>query len=105
MKMKLIVLALTAVLAGSSALLTQASTNTHDHEYTIWTYVKTTQDGSYTHNYITGTNPITGTVTYGTCLVMCETEYYTYKCNEDGCFATDRTLNPVPVESHGSCRK
>ncbi len=105
MKMKLIALALVATLTGSSALLAQASTNSHEHNYTVWTYVKTTQDGSYTHSYVTGRNPITGTVTYGTCLVMCETEYYTYKCSESGCYATDGTLNPVSVETHGSCRQ
>lgn len=107
MKMKFKTLALTAALAltliGSSVLPAQAKTNSHVHNYTKWTYVKTTQDGSYTHSYITGVNPITGKITYGNCLVMCETEYYTYRCNEPGCYATDGSLNPVYVETHGSC--
>ncbi len=105
MKTKLLALALTVVLAGSNTFFVQASTNLHVHIYDKDKYVKTTQDGSYTHSYITGVNPSTGTITYGTCLVMCETEYYTHQCIYDGCFATDGKLYAVPVESHGSCPK
>ena len=103
MKTKLIAMVLTAAIVAFNALPVQANTRSHVHIYNDKTYVRTTQDGSYTHSYITGVNPTTGTVTYGTCLVMCETEYYTYRCSEPGCFATDGSSHPEKVETHGSC--
>lgn len=106
MKAKLMALAVTLVLTGLSALPVQAQeTNTarsHTHYYDEEVYVKTEQNGSYTHSYITGYNPNTGENTYGTCLVMCETEYYTWRCTEPGCYATNGSFT-VAVETHGSC--
>lgn len=103
MKMKLMTLALTVALVGSNALPVQAGTSSHIHIYAKEKYVKTEQNGTYTHSYITGVNPITNVVTYGTCLVMCETEYYTYRCEKDWCYATDGSLHSRSVETHANC--
>ncbi len=103
MKMKLMTLALTMALVGANALPTQVNTSQHTHLYTQRIYYKTTQDGSYSHTYIVGVNPITNVVIYGECLVMCETEYYTYRCEREGCYATDGKLYPEPVTTHTSC--
>lgn len=106
MKTKIITLALTIVFTGLSALPVQAediaATAYHTHYFDDEVYVRTEQNGSYTHSYITGYNPNTGQNTYGTCTVMCETEYYTWRCTEPGCYATNGSFS-VPVESHGSC--
>lgn len=75
----------------------------HTHKDLVMSYVTTHQDGMYTHPYITGVNPITGTVTYGKCRVMCEIEYYTYRF--DCCSARYGDLYPLHTESHGTCRR
>lgn len=77
---------------------------THYHNYDELVYVRTEQTGSYTHTYETGHNPNTGEHTYGTCLVVCETEYYTWRCTVEGCYATNGTYT-VDTEMHGSCWK
>lgn len=105
MKMKLIALALTIAFTGSNVLTLQAETNSHIHIFSIRKHVNTTQDGTYTHKYIVGVNPITGTITYGNCDVTCETEYYTYMCSVAGCFATEKTVYSEAVETHNSCGK
>lgn len=101
MKIKLITLAL--AMAGSGTLSAQAGTDWHVHDYRDEKYVKTTQDGTYTHSYITGVNPITGTITYGRCEVTCETEYYTKQCTYEGCYATDGKPYSKEVETHSKC--
>lgn len=103
MKLKLMTLALALAMAGSSALSAHTDTDWHQPDYRDEKYVKTTQDGTYVHTFITGINPITGTITYGRCEVTCETEYYTRQCGHEGCYATDGKLYPKTVETHSKC--
>lgn len=108
MKTKIITLALALVLTGISVMPVQAEevslAANHFHCYDKEVYVRTEQNGSFTHNYVTGHNPNTGQVTYGTCLVMCETEYYTWGCTQSGCYATNGSFSKN-IEEHGSCSR
>jgi hypothetical protein len=74
----------------------------HYHIYDEEVYVRTEQMGSYTHTYDAGYNPNTGGHVYKECFVICEREYYTWRCTVSGCYATNGSFY-VDTETHGSC--
>ncbi len=81
-----------------------AAAAVHDHIYdrNANYYLYTVQDGTYTHQYITGYLPGSTTVTYGTCTVICEIEYYGHKCTTSGCYAWV-DAEPRYTYTHGKC--
>ncbi len=99
-KKKLTMLALAMTLVLGMPIVAKAVDTHPPHTYSVERYLYTTQEGSYTHQYFTGYVPGTTIVTYGTCTVMCEREYYLRQCKE--CTATAGTISYY-YETHGPC--
>ena len=59
----------------------KAATQTHTHNFIIPVYTGNFSGGSYTHSYIYGYDRYNQPV-YGECLVVRDTDTYTYKCNQ-----------------------
>ncbi len=99
MKAKVLGLVMGVLLTGATVISAQAAAHVHQFDEPV--YLRTEQDGSYTHSYLYGydryENPI-----YKQCTVLCEIEYYTSRCTVNGCDETYGEYSEY-VESHTHC--
>lgn len=73
----------------------------HQHEYSVEKYLRSEEDNIYTHRVQIGKDH-NGFPVYGSCVVIVETEYYTWKCKY--CNDTHGGVHTKKVEDHSYCK-
>lgn len=106
MKKKILALSMVLLLSCTtlgSGLSVKAAT-CPPHSSSLY-YCCTEQNGWYNHQYLDEIRYDRNgkpEYIYKNCLVCCETEYYSYKCNKCN-QTTDRHAVSIDYEEHGSC--